>query len=90
MAIVGVSFDSPSENHGWATDEGFGFELWTDDARDLAVYYGAAASPSTPAPSRITVLLDPFGDLALEYVEGVDVGTHPDDVLHDIDVLWGE
>lgn len=89
VEIVGVSFDSPAENAAWKRDEGFRFELWTDTERDLALYYGAAASASASAPSRITVLLDATGTLVLEYKEDIDVGTHPGHVLDDCRTLWG-
>jgi peroxiredoxin len=89
VVIVGVSFDPPAENHAWSVDEGFGFELWTDDRRELALYYGAADAPTDGAPDRITVVLDATGTLALEYRAGIDVGTHPRDVLGDCEVLFG-
>lgn len=89
MQIVGVSFDAPAKNQAWAEDEGFAFDLWSDDARVLALTYGAADSATQSAASRITVLLDPLGDLALEYTSGISVGTHPSDVLADCQVLWG-
>ena len=42
MQIVGVGFDEPAVNQGWAEEEGFLFELWTDGPeRPLAVHYGA-------------------------------------------------
>jgi peroxiredoxin len=89
VAIVGVSFDAPADNQAWREDEGFEFELWTDQARELALYYGASTDVSDGAPDRITVLLDPLGNVALEYRESVDVGTHPDHVLEDCRTLWG-
>lgn len=84
-----MSFDSPSENAAWSEEEGFTFELWSDLGRDLAQYYGAATSDTQSAAARITVLLDPLGELVLEYVGGVDVGTHPQHVLDDCRELWG-
>ena len=76
-------------NHAWSVEEGFGFELWTDDDKDLALYYGAISDTSAAAPSRITVLLDATGTLALEYTDGISVGTHPKDVLQDCETLFG-
>jgi peroxiredoxin len=86
---VGVSFDPPSENEAWALDEGFQFELWTDEDRDLALYYGAAATPTTFAASRITMLLGADGTQLLEYTDAISVGTHPADVLSDCQQLFG-
>ena len=88
MRIVGVSFNKPKKNLSWAASQSFPFELWSDDARDLALYYGAATSRKAFAPSRITVLLDARGDLLLRY-DDVSVGTHPADVLEDCRVLFG-
>jgi peroxiredoxin Q/BCP len=86
--IVGVSFDSPSENQAWALEEGFQFDLWSDDGRELALYYGAASSAGQAFASRITVLLDEDGNLLLEY-PFVSVGTHPQEVLEDCQLLFG-
>ena len=86
---MGVSFIPPSENAAWSADEGFGFELWSDLDRELALYYGAADDPSQAAARRISVLLDPRGELVLEYLDNVNVGTHPSHVLEDCLTLWG-
>lgn len=88
MRIVGVSFDDPSDNAAWREDEGFQYELWTDDDRTLALTYGAAASASAAVPSRVTVLLDENGDLLLKYAVR-DLGTHPASVLEDCEALFG-
>jgi peroxiredoxin len=88
VKIIGVSFDSPSKNDEWAIDEGFEFDLWSDLDRDLALYYGAATSPTQGAASRVTKVLDANGDLVLEYDVNF-VGTHPAQVLHDCEFLFG-
>ena len=88
VEIVGVSFDPPGRNSAWAADEGFQFELWTDDDRTLAVTYGAASSTSASFANRITVLLDAEGNQVLEY-EVSSIGTHPADVLEDCEALFG-
>ena len=87
MNIVGVSYDTNEKNKGWAEEEGFQFELWTDDNRELATAYDAG--PTQSAARRVTKLIDADGNLALEYLE-VDftLGTHPQLVLDDIDALW--
>lgn len=89
MQIVGVSFDDPDTNRAWADREGFGFELWTDDDKTLALYYGAASSPSAGFASRVTKILDASGTLVLEY-EVSSIGTHPAQVLEDCIALFGE
>ena len=88
VQIVGVSFNSTSDNSAWANSEGFQFELWTDDDRTLAVYYGAAASVSAWFPNRLTRILDSNGNMILEY-NSVDVSTNPYDVLNDCEILFG-
>ncbi len=90
MQIVGVSFDDPDKNLGWAEDEGFAFELWTDDDdRTLATTYGAADNASAAWANRVTVLLDAEGELVLEYaVSGV--ATHPGEVLSDCEQLFAD
>ena len=77
---MGVSFNDPERNRSWAEAEKYGFELWTDRDRTLALAYGASSSRSALAPSRITVLLDAEGDLVQRW-DKVDVGTHPEEVL---------
>jgi len=88
VQIVGVSFDDPSENAGWALREGFEFELWSDVDQDLAVYYGAA-SLGDPLADRKTFLLDADGTLVLEYTGALVVSLHPADVLADCTALFG-
>lgn len=63
--------------------------MWTDDpAHVLGVTYGATDG-SGAYYSRVTRLLGPDGDLALEY-EVRGLGTHPLDVLDDCKRLYGK
>jgi len=87
---VGVGLDTPSTNQAWAEDEKFQFELWTDDDKTLGVTYGALSSTSDNSVNRVTMLLDEKGELLLEYTDSIDVGTHPDDVLEDCQILFGK
>jgi len=88
VQIIGVSFDTPEENQEWALDEGFEFDLWSDEDRVLAMHYGAASSPTQGSASRLTRLLDENGYVLLEY-SSIVVGTHPADVLEDCEALFG-
>ncbi len=88
MKIVGVSFGSPAANTRWVEEESFNFEVWTDDEKTLALYYGSVNKPSALFPSRVTKLLDTNGDLILEYVDRISVGTHPEAVLEDCQKLF--
>lgn len=83
-----MSFDSPEVNQGWAIDEGFSYELWSDTDKTLALTYGAARNEAQFAASRVTRLLDADGVLLLEYDE-VSAGTNPRQVLEDCEALFG-
>ena len=88
---MGVSFDSVSSLATWAAEESFLFDLWADDDKTLALYYGAATSTSSGTASRITVLLDGDGNQLLEYDVGIfGIGTHPSDVLEDCEAIFGD
>lgn len=87
MKIVGVGFDPPEETQAWAQNEGYTYEIWTDSQKTLALYYGAVDGESAKYPSRVSFLLDAQGQLLLEYVEDVDFGTHPAEVLEDCQQL---
>jgi peroxiredoxin len=89
--IVGVGFSGPDSTSTWVAQEEFQYDVWTDDdARTLALHYGAADSAGALYPSRITMLLDREGDLMLKYTVDVRVGTHPDRVLEDCIRLFEE
>ena len=91
MRIVGVSFDAPEANARWHDKKGYAFELWTDDEqRTLARHFGAARSSEAGHASRVTVLLDHEGRVLLQYKVGLDLGTHPGDVLADAQRLFGD
>ena len=89
MQIAGVGFNPPEDNAAWAAEEGFEFELWTDDQRTLSIAYGAADDADAVAPARVTVILDADGELVLEYLSDIVVTTHPSDVLADCEALFG-
>lgn len=88
VSIVGVGFDSPSDNLTWAEEENFPFELWTDDDKVLALTYGSVDSASTRFPGRVTVLLDSDGSWLLNY-DPVNPITSPQEVLEDCRALFG-
>ena len=85
---MGVSYDPYTRNEDWAVDQGFQYELWTDDNRDLAVHYGAAVSAASPFPGRVSRLIGADGHVILEY-PFVSTGTHPQEVLEDCELLFG-
>lgn len=81
-----MSFDDPSTNQ--AEEEGFEYELWTDDDKTLALTYGSIASERVTVPGRITRLLDESGRVLVEY-DVVTVSTSPQEVLEDCQLIWG-
>ena len=89
MHIVGASFDTPADNQAWAEDEEFAFELWSDDDKTLALYYGSISKDSTSYAGRVTRILDESGVLVDEF-DGVNTSTGPQDVLEDCQALFGK
>ena len=87
VEIVGVGFQDPATNAGWVADQGYQYEIWTDEDRTLSVTYGAADSALAFFPDRVTVLLDTDGTLLLEYTS-VNVDVHPQQVLEDCQLLF--
>ena len=90
MTIIGVGFSSPSSTAAWAEDQGYEFDIWTDESRALAVHYGAASGTGAFMPSRRTVLLDAEGMLLATYDPGFSIAAHPQAVLDDCQVLFGD
>ncbi len=89
MTIVGVGRDTPADNAAWAEEEGFAFELWTDDDHTLGVTYSALTSSRDNTVDRVTMVLDADGVLVREYVDTLVVGVHPSEVLEDCAALFG-
>ena len=89
MTIIGAGFNTPEKNRAWAEKEKFPYEVWTDVDKTLALAYGAAESKDKERPKRITVVLDAKGEVVLRYPEvGLGFGTHPEEVLEDVKVLF--
>lgn len=89
MKIVGASFNDPSANAAWVEDQNYEYEVWTDDDKTLAVYYGSVKSSLSPIPGRVTMILDEDGDLLLEYISDTGSSAHPQEVLEDCQALFG-
>ena len=89
MTIIGAGFNTPEKNLAWATKEKFPYEVWTDSDKTLALAFGAAESKDRDHPKRVTVVLDAKGEVVLRYPDiGIGLGTHPEDVLEDVRVLF--
>ena len=87
VSIIGVGTATPGEMQDWAEEESYEFEIWTDQDGTLGTYYGAADSPDDTYYGRVTKVTDPDGVLVLEYVDDVDFGTHPSQVLSDLEQI---
>ncbi len=74
----------------WTLNDGLQYELWSDLERTIAVHYGAAESAETVDPLRIAFILDAEGQVVLEYREFLELGADPGDVLHDLELLYGD
>jgi len=74
----------------WSDEQGFQYEVWTDENKDLGLYYGVLSSAADRSMERATVLLDADGTLLLEYQGIIAFNTHPSEVLEDCTLLFGE
>lgn len=77
-----------ADNLAFAEGEGFGYELWSDLDRTLAMHYGAASSETQAMASRISVLLDHEGVWRLVY-DPASISSNAQDVLEDCETLFG-
>ena len=87
--MLGVSFDSPSNNKIFHTNEEFQFDLLSDVERELGLYYGAADNANQFFASRVTVILDDKGEWVLHYPSD-KIGplyAHAQMVLDDLAIL---
>lgn len=90
MKIIGIGEGDLDAIDNWVEEESFGYEVWRDDNRDLALAYGAISSRSQGAYSRVTVVLSEDGSLLVNYNVGLfGFSGHPSDVLADCQKIWG-
>jgi peroxiredoxin Q/BCP len=83
VQIIGVSFDPPEANRGFAEKNRFSFPLLTDRARTLALAFGAAERVDARYAKRVSVLIDERGRVEKLY-PSVDPRTHAEEVLRDL------
>ena len=82
---MGISFDTPQDNRGFAEQNGFPFRLLSDVDRAVGSSYGTLRAPEEPSPEnakRRTYLIDPDGVIRKAY-RVTDIPAHPDQVLED-------
>ena len=85
MEIVGISFDTPEENRGFAEQHGFPFRLLSDVDRSVGALYETVRAPEESSPDfakRRTYLIDPDGVVRKAY-RVTDIPAHPGQVLDD-------
>ena len=78
--ILGVSFDSVSENAAFARKFGFPYPLLCDTARSIGVAYGACDNVKAGSAKRISYIIGPDGSVEHAFPK-VDAKTHPAEVL---------
>lgn len=83
-----MGLDTPEENLAWAEEEGFPYELWTDEDKTLGTTYGALTGERDSSVDRVTMVLDADGVLVLQYLDDIVVGAHPGEVLEDCRALF--
>ena len=76
VKILGVSFDSPTENRAFAEKFNFPFPLLCDTERKIGVAYGAADSPKDEYARRIAYVIDEEGKIAQAHGK-VDPAAYP-------------
>ena len=81
VQILGVSFDSVTENAAFAKKYGFHFPLLCDTSREIGLLYGACDTPDASSAKRITYVIDPNGNIREVYGK-VSAAKHPEELLH--------
>ena len=83
--VIGLSFDSTSDNQAFKNKFDFPYDLLSDTDRSVSVSFGAATSDQEKA-SRVSVLIGPDGKVVKSYAT-VNPAEHPGQVLKDIEKL---
>jgi peroxiredoxin Q/BCP len=78
--VVGVSFDTVSENRRFAQKHGFPYLLLSDPDRRIGLAYHAASDPDQAHADRITYVIGPDGLITHVFAK-VKADTHPAEVL---------
>jgi peroxiredoxin Q/BCP len=79
--VLGVSYDTPEANRGFADKNHLPFKLLSDSERSLAAAVGAKTW-LLPVPKRISYLIGADGTVLKAYPK-VSPGTHAQEVLND-------
>jgi peroxiredoxin Q/BCP len=85
VTVVGVSYDKPETNAGWAEKNNLPFKLLSDREKTLSKAVGAARA-MIPVPKRISYLIGADGAVFVAYPD-VKPGDHAAEVLADLERL---
>ena len=80
IEVIGVSFDSVTDNAAFARKYNFGFRLLSDTTHEVALAYGACDSLKARYPERISFLIGADGRIERVY-DKVDPRDHAAQVL---------
>jgi peroxiredoxin Q/BCP len=83
VQILGISFDTVSDNAAFAKKFDFNFPLLSDTDRKIGLAYGACQDASAQHAKRMSYLIGPDGRVRKAYPE-VKAAAHPEEVLKDI------
>jgi peroxiredoxin Q/BCP len=84
--LIGISFDTPQDNKGFAEKNGFPFRLLSDVDRKIGEAYETKRAPAEQSPEnakRRTYLIDPHGTIVKSY-RVTNISAHSDQVLADL------
>lgn len=81
--MLGVSLDKPAANQKFAAKYAFGFDLLSDESKEMALAYGAIESKDARSAKRISYLIGPDGKVRKAY-PAVKAAAHPEQVLGDL------
>jgi len=87
--VLGVSFDTPTDNKAFAAAQEFGFPLLSDVDRAVGTRYEVMRDDDdqyVAFPRRLSYLIDPEGVIRRSYLVS-DVAGHADEVLRDLSAL---
>ncbi|HEY5272744.1 MAG TPA: peroxiredoxin [Acidimicrobiales bacterium] len=87
--IVGISFDTVSDNLAWAENQGFAFRLLSDEDHAIGRLYEVEREPDdqyAAFPLRVSYLVDPEGVIRKTFAV-TGVADHADSVLEALSAL---
>ena len=82
-SIVGVSYDSPTDNGAFRDKFSFPYDLLSDEEGVMSIAFGVSEPDSSRSP-RKSVLIGPDGKVVITY-DKVTPADHPGLVIDDLD-----